>query len=40
MMCNDFESEREYWFYELKKGLEPYTNKASWIHKVVQLLNK
>jgi hypothetical protein len=40
MMCNDFESEREYWFYELKKGLEPYTNKASWIHRVVQLLNK
>ena len=25
---------------ELKKGLEPYTNKAKWIHSVVQLLNK
>jgi hypothetical protein len=40
IMCNDFESEREHWFYELKKGLELYTNKASWIHRVVQLLNK
>lgn len=38
-MCNDFESEREYWFYKLKNSLEIFTNKEEWIYEIVNLLN-
>ena len=38
-MCNDFESEREYWFNSLKDGLQDYTNKEEWIFEIVNLFN-
>jgi hypothetical protein len=40
IMCNDFEVERVFWFNKLKEGLKKYDNKANWIHRIVQLLNK
>lgn len=40
LMCNDTESEREYWFNKLKEGLHKYTNKASWIQHLIILFNK
>lgn len=39
IMCNDTESEREFWFYKLKKQLEPFTNRSNWIIKMVNLFN-
>ena len=39
IMCNDFESEREYWFNTLKDGLKNYTNKEEWIYEIVNLFN-
>lgn len=40
IMCNDFELERQYNFFNLKNALQQYNNKEEWIYEITNILNK